>query len=276
MQIRTKKLPKILTLLLACLIMGSVSPSMTLAQESPAKKKPKKRKIDVLFSPDGGCTERIIKEIGKAKKTIRIQAHKFTSSPIAKAVIEAEKRGVDCEVLLDQSQETEPFSELDSFFNQDIPVLIESNYAIAHNKIMLIDKRTIITGSFDFTRAAERKNAENLLIIRNHDHLFAKYAKNYEKHRADARRYTGYKRLSSKPRAPPKPDKPKANKPKEKKPPRAKTPPKEDYDPTVYVTKTGGKYHRGSCSYLRKSRIAMRLSDARGGHSPCSRCRPPR
>lgn len=46
---------------------------------------------------------------------------------------------------------------------------------------------------------------------------------------------------------------------------------------TVYVTKTGAKYHTGSCSYLRKSKIAMSLSDAKAaGYTACSRCGPPR
>ena len=45
---------------------------------------------------------------------------------------------------------------------------------------------------------------------------------------------------------------------------------------TVYVTKTGKKYHLGSCSYLRRSKIPMSLVDAKRRYSPCSRCNPPR
>ena len=47
-------------------------------------------------------------------------------------------------------------------------------------------------------------------------------------------------------------------------------------DVTVYVTRTGKKYHRGSCGYLRKSRIPMKLKDAKAaGYGACSRCGPP-
>lgn len=47
-------------------------------------------------------------------------------------------------------------------------------------------------------------------------------------------------------------------------------------DTTVYVTKTGEKYHRDGCQYLRKSKISIKLTEAKKLYSPCSRCRPPR
>ena len=50
--------------------------------------------IQVYFSPDGGCTEAIVRELGKAKFTVLVQAYSFTSAPIAKALVDAEKRGV--------------------------------------------------------------------------------------------------------------------------------------------------------------------------------------
>jgi hypothetical protein len=46
-------------------------------------------------------------------------------------------------------------------------------------------------------------------------------------------------------------------------------------DTIVYVTKTGSKYHRDGCRYLKKSKIPMRLEDAVKSYSPCSVCNPP-
>ncbi len=58
--------------------------------------------------------------------------------------------------------------------------------------------------------------------------------------------------------------------------PKEKTQKDPDEDVTVYITRTGSKYHRGSCSYLRKSRIPISLKEAkRRGYTPCSRCNPP-
>lgn len=46
---------------------------------------------------------------------------------------------------------------------------------------------------------------------------------------------------------------------------------------TVYVTKTGEKYHRSGCGYLRQSKRAIELTEAKAaGYTPCSRCKPPR
>jgi phosphatidylserine/phosphatidylglycerophosphate/cardiolipin synthase-like enzyme len=139
--------------------------------------------IGVWFSPNGGCTDAIVNEILKAQKSIRVQAYSFTSEPIASSLIEAYKRGVDIEIILDRSQESERYSQLANVKRAGIPTFIDSKHAIAHNKIMIIDDSVIITGSFNFTKGAEEKNAENLLIIRGNQDLTDKYIKNYLQHK---------------------------------------------------------------------------------------------
>ena len=66
--------------------------------------------------------------------------------------------------------------------NAGIPTYIDAKHAIAHNKIIIIDRRIVITGSFNFTRAAEENNAENLLIITSPE-LAEKYLQNWQTHR---------------------------------------------------------------------------------------------
>ena len=122
--------------------------------------------IEVYFSPNGGCTEAVVKEIAAAKTTILVQAYSFTSAPIAKALVDAHKRGVQIQVILDKSQRSEKYSSADFVLHAGIPTFIDAKHAIAHNKIMVIDGATVITGSFNFTKAAETSNAENLLVIR--------------------------------------------------------------------------------------------------------------
>ena len=63
-------------------------------------------------------------------------------------------------------------------------------HAIAHNKIMIIDGTAVLTGSFNFTKAAGQKNAENLLVIRD-DKLAAKYAANSQAHSRHSEYYGG-------------------------------------------------------------------------------------
>ncbi len=137
--------------------------------------------ISVYFSPNGGCTHAIVEELNKAKSTVLVQAYSFTSAPIAKALVEAHKRGVLVEVILDRSQRTEKYSDADFFVHSGIKTLIDAQHAIAHNKIMVIDGETVITGSFNFTRQAEEHNAENLLVIRDKE-LAEKYESNWHLH----------------------------------------------------------------------------------------------
>ena len=103
--------------------------------------------VDVYFSPDGGTTAAIVKELNKAKSEILIQAYSFTSTPIAKALLEARKRGINIEVVLDKSQRSEKYSSADFVAHAGIPVYIDSKHKIAHNKIMIIDRNTLITES---------------------------------------------------------------------------------------------------------------------------------
>jgi len=123
-----------------------------------------------------------------AKSEILVQAYSFTSAPIAKALVDAHKRGVKVEAILDKSQRSEKYTSAAFLANSRIPTFIDARHAIAHNKIMIIDQSTVITGSFNFTKAAEEKNAENLLIIKSRE-LAGIYIDNWKKHREHSERY---------------------------------------------------------------------------------------
>ncbi|MCY0872359.1 MAG: phospholipase D family protein [Acidithiobacillus caldus] len=138
--------------------------------------------IEVAFSPPPGTTNAIVKAMGEAQHRLWIQAYSFTSAPIAKAVIDAKKRGVAVQVLLDKSQRTQKYSSADFLANQGVETRIDDQHAIAHNKVMVIDDATVITGSFNFSKAAEQSNAENLLILRGNPALNRLYAENFRFH----------------------------------------------------------------------------------------------
>jgi phosphatidylserine/phosphatidylglycerophosphate/cardiolipin synthase-like enzyme len=141
--------------------------------------------IQVCFTPEYGstpsCTQDIVDALDRARRTILVQAYSFTSAPIAKALVEAHRRGVEVKVILDKSANTRHYSAATFLEHMGVPVWIDAQHAIAHNKVMVIDDATVITGSFNFTKAAEENNAENLLII--HDPaLAARYTENWNKH----------------------------------------------------------------------------------------------
>ena len=149
---------------------------------------PQNTAVNVYFSPKGGCTEAIINEIEQAKTEILVQAYSFTSAPIAKSLVDAHKRGIKVEVILDRSQRSKKYTAATFLNNAGIPTYIDDRHAIAHNKIMIIDEEIVITGSFNFTKAAEEKNAENLLIITSKD-LAKIYIENWKNHFDHAEKY---------------------------------------------------------------------------------------
>lgn len=144
--------------------------------------------VQVFFSPRGGAQDALVATIGQAKDSIFVQAYSFTSAPIAKALVDAAKRGVKIEAILDKSQRSERYTGATFLRNEGIPVYIDDKHAIAHNKVMIIDGSIVVTGSFNFTKAAEEKNAENLLIIRNKE-MAEIYMANWKKHKEHSESY---------------------------------------------------------------------------------------
>lgn len=143
--------------------------------------------VHVHFSPAGGCCDAILNEIHHARHEILVQAYSFTSKPISLALIEAKKRRIKIDIVLDGSNEREQYTELHFLIENGIHPLIDSHHPIAHNKIMIIDSKTIVTGSFNFTHQAECNNAENLLILKGHPELINMYKKNFQSHKDHSR-----------------------------------------------------------------------------------------
>jgi phosphatidylserine/phosphatidylglycerophosphate/cardiolipin synthase-like enzyme len=113
-----------------------------------------------------------------------VQAYSFTSEALSRALLDAKKRGVHVDVLLDRSNEQERHSDLHVFLENGLPPLIDGNHAIAHNKVIIIDQKTVVTGSYNFTNQAEHENAENLLILKGHPELVRAYRQSFLAHKA--------------------------------------------------------------------------------------------
>ena len=113
--------------------------------------------VTVCFTPGGNCTEQIVNALGEAKSSILVQAYSFTPATIAKALLDAHKRGMQVQVILDESQRSEKYSSADFLANPGVPTTIDANHAISHNKVMITDGETVITGSINFIKAAQEK-----------------------------------------------------------------------------------------------------------------------
>ena len=137
------------------------------------------KEMQVCFTPDQGCQSLLLRQINNAKKSIHVQAFSFTDPDVGDALLKAKMRGVNVQIILDQSNKTNKKS-LNKMLNRHrIPIRIDAPQGIAHNKIMIIDKQIVITGSYNFSSGAYKRNAENLLVL--HDATLAQqYLENWE------------------------------------------------------------------------------------------------
>lgn len=136
--------------------------------------------VSVAFSP-GNAEEVVVHTINGARKTILVAAYSFTSRPIATALLDAKARGVDVRVVADKSQRTERYTSVRFLANKGVSVRINSRYAIMHNKFLVIDGATVETGSFNFTRSATLRNAENVIVLGNMPEVAATYSREWNR-----------------------------------------------------------------------------------------------
>ena len=130
--------------------------------------------FDVGFSPNQGSLPLVIKAINSAQKSIHVAAYSFTSKPIAEALLAAKKRGVDVEVIADEKSNSGKYSATTYLANNNVPIKLNGNYPIFHHKFMVIDGKSLETGSFNYSAAAN-KNAENVLVLWNVPQIAASY-----------------------------------------------------------------------------------------------------
>jgi len=145
--------------------------------------------IKAYFSPDGGALKAITRQIDRAVREVLVQSYIMTSKPIESALINAYRRGVEVEVIFDRNEQKErKYVTSKMLKSRGIQVWLDDRHASSHNKIIIIDRETVITGSFNFTYAAEARNAENLLIIPSAE-LAGLYTDNFLAHRRHSAKY---------------------------------------------------------------------------------------
>lgn len=144
--------------------------------------------VKVHFSPKGGCGQAVVDAINESRSQVLMMAYSFTFDPIVKALMDAHDRGIDVELIFDKSNEVDLRTDMPRCIEKGLKVLVDAEHAIAHNKLMIIDQKTVITGSFNFTRQAEDANAENLLVIRHDKAIVEKYLQYYENHKVHSRK----------------------------------------------------------------------------------------
>ncbi|RME03571.1 MAG: phospholipase D family protein [Planctomycetota bacterium] len=155
-----------------------------------------KARVRVYFSPRGGAEKAILQLIRSAREEILVAIYMFTNRAIAGKLIDAAKRGVRVSVLLDAKQKNIPYSQAKTLerYRIDIRYVIprrgkgaDTRWSKFHHKFAVIDKKWVITGSYNWTGAAETKNQENLLVIYSKS-LAKQYRKEFLKYHKIAKR----------------------------------------------------------------------------------------
>lgn len=145
--------------------------------------------IEYAFTPEDDATGLVERVIDTARSQVLVQAFSFTHQRIAAALVRAHRRGVDVQVIADPEQaELIGHNVVGLLLSGKVPVYADAVHSAAHNKIIVIDsgdeRPVLITGSFNFTFAAQFRNAENLLVFRGNRELARAYMDNWERHRA--------------------------------------------------------------------------------------------
>jgi phosphatidylserine/phosphatidylglycerophosphate/cardiolipin synthase-like enzyme len=183
-------------LALACAL--ALPAAAQIAQAVPAANTPPaypaQGSVQVAFSPWDNAEGMIVSAIRQAKIEVLVQAFSFTSRALANALMAARRRGVDVQILADREQTFNgDASRIPELSQAGIPVMLEVRYQSAHNKVMVIDAGTdnaaVITGSYNWTYAAQFKNAENVLILRHNPDIAHAYAANWRRHHAESLPY---------------------------------------------------------------------------------------
>ena len=117
------------------------------------------------FSPQDSPERYVVERIAQAKESVRFLTFSFTSDLITEAMIARQEAGLRVEGVMEQRNAEGVGSEYGKLRMAGIEVLRDGNCYTMHHKIIIIDERTVITGSFNFTARANELNVENLLII---------------------------------------------------------------------------------------------------------------
>jgi phosphatidylserine/phosphatidylglycerophosphate/cardiolipin synthase-like enzyme len=149
----------------------------------PAGSGPWETSWAVYFSPNGGATHAILEGIRVAKRTILVHAYLLYSTRLAGALVRAHHRGVQVHVILDAHAQPHhpPVPAVARLVAAGIAVSLDARHAWAHDKVMIVDGAIVITGSYNWTVAAEQQNGENLLVIRD-PRLAGVYTENWRRH----------------------------------------------------------------------------------------------
>jgi phosphatidylserine/phosphatidylglycerophosphate/cardiolipin synthase-like enzyme len=153
--------------------------------------------VEYAFSPGRGAEALVLKVIDSAHSEIRMMAYSITSASVVSALLDARKRGVDVALVVDHKsnlihdQSGKARAALSALANAGCHVRTVSVFPIHHDKVIITDRRTVETGSFNFSKAAATKNSENVIVVWENEELAKGYLEHWHSRFTQGRKYQG-------------------------------------------------------------------------------------
>lgn len=149
-------------------------------------------RMEVAFSPKEGAQALVLKTIASAQREIHMLAYSFTSAPVTQALLAARKRGVDIKLVVDQAHNLKQDSSgkarsaLSALVSAGVDVRVIAVFAIHHDKVIVVDRRHVQLGSFNYSAAAENQNSENVLVNWDNPALASTYLQHFTRNYAQS------------------------------------------------------------------------------------------
>lgn len=122
-------------------------------------------RVEVYFSPEDGVAGHILPLLEQAQESIFFLSYVFTSNDLGSMILQRATQGVTISGVMEADQVSSQGTEYETFRQAGLDVRLDANPDLMHHKIIIIDRKIVISGSYNFTRSAEIENDENLVII---------------------------------------------------------------------------------------------------------------
>ncbi len=178
-----KKIIVILTIFITLASTVQASPlSVKTSGEATAQTGKPSMTIESAFSPDDGAEALVLKVINSSVSTIRLAAYSFNSPHVVEALLNAKKRGVDVEVIVDdrRNKRKNSIAALNLLVSAGIPTRTISVYAMHHDKYIVADGASVQNGSFNYSKNAATSNSENVIVLWNNPELAKAFLRHWE------------------------------------------------------------------------------------------------
>jgi phosphatidylserine/phosphatidylglycerophosphate/cardiolipin synthase-like enzyme len=149
-------------------------------------------RLEVAFSPNGGGQALVLKTIAAARQEIHMLAYSFTSAQVTQALLAALKRGVIIQLVVDQNHNFSQDSSgkaraaLSTLASGGADVRTTQAFAIHHDKVVIVDRRHVQLGSFNYSASAESRNSENVLVNWDNPALASIYLQHFTRNYAQS------------------------------------------------------------------------------------------